>query len=179
VKLFCRVCGRSAACLKQPVMARSTAIGRANSTSHRCFDRQKLTPIWPRFGLNNVSAWFHHIPVISQPTGGRAFPAVEAATFAEGNGAVAVVGTGRVRDRISLADANYGARCNFRIPRFDSNSSDHILRLVRIDRGFFRATDVPAWNRHLSHLERRPEAPLQRAPTGHRVQQPSVMRSSV
>jgi hypothetical protein len=86
VKLFCRVCGRSAACLKQPVMARSTAI--AGPIQHRTdvFDRQKLTPIWPRFGLNNVSAWFDHIPVISQPTAGRAFPAVEARRLPRGTG---------------------------------------------------------------------------------------------
>src|ERR1700694_3693625 len=59
--------------LKQPVMARSTAIGLAIQTSHRVFDRQKLTPIWSRFGLNNVSARFHHIPVISQPRAGGHF----------------------------------------------------------------------------------------------------------
>ena len=74
------------ALLKQPVMARSTAIGRAIQTSRRCSDRQKLTPIWPRFGLNNVSAWFDHIPVISQPTAGRAFPAVEARRLPRGTG---------------------------------------------------------------------------------------------
>ncbi len=92
---------------------------------------------------------------------------------------MAVVGTGRVRGHISLAAANYGARCNFGIRRSDSNFSDQTLHFVRIDRGFFRAIDVPAWNLHLPHLERRPRGPLLRAPTGHRVQQPSVMRSSV
>jgi hypothetical protein len=106
------------------------------------FDRQKLTPIWSRFGLNNVSAGFHHIPVISQPRAGGHFRR-QGGTFAEGNGAVAAVGTGRVRDCISLADANYGARCNFSIRRFDSDFSDQTLHLVRIDCGFFRATDVP------------------------------------
>jgi hypothetical protein len=34
---------------------------------------KKLTPIWSRFGLNNVSARFHHIPVISQPRAGGHF----------------------------------------------------------------------------------------------------------
>ena len=72
--------------LKQPVMARSTAIGRALKYRTDVFDRQKLTPIWPRFGLNNVSGWFHHIPVISQPTAGRAFPAVEARRLPRGTG---------------------------------------------------------------------------------------------
>jgi hypothetical protein len=33
-------------------------------------DRQKLALIWSRFGLNNVLAGFHHIPVISRPRAG-------------------------------------------------------------------------------------------------------------
>jgi hypothetical protein len=86
------------------------------------------------------------------------------------------VGTGRFRDCISLADANYGARCGLGIGRFDSHFSDQTLHLVQIDCGFFRAADVPAWNPRLSHLEKRPQGPLLRAPTGDRVQQPSVIK---
>jgi hypothetical protein len=83
-------------------------------------DRQKLTPIWSRFGLNNVSARFHHIWVISQPESWRSFPPLRA-DMCRGERAVGAVGTARFRDCISLADANCGARCGFGIRRFDSN----------------------------------------------------------
>jgi len=75
--------------------------------------------------------------------------------FAEGTGR-GTGGGGAVSSCISLAEANNGACAP--LPSGDSNFPEQISHPVRLDRGFWRATDLPPWNLRLSHSEERPQA---------------------
>ena len=126
-------------------------------------DRQKLTAIWSRFGLNNVFARFHHIPVICS----RELEVMSAvkADICRGEQAVEAVGTVRFRDCISLADANYGARVALAsgglIQIFRASLSDR-LRIFPHDRTSLLGTFVYRIQRNarwpVAAANRRPRA---------------------
>jgi hypothetical protein len=71
-------------------------------------------------------------------------------------------GGGAVSSCISLAEANYRACAP--LASGDSNFSEQISHLVRLDRGFSRATDVPLWTFAYPFRET-PAGPLLRPPT--------------
>ena len=106
-----------------PSLARSTATGLA--IKHRAdadaADRQKLTPIRPKFGLNNVSARFHCVPAISQPRSCWGHFRCQGGQLPGGTGD----GGGRTvrREIVSRSLSGFVARCGFGIRRFDSNFS--------------------------------------------------------
>jgi hypothetical protein len=156
-----------------PSLARSTATGLA--IKHRADadagDRQKLTPIRPKFGLNNVSARFHCVPAISQPRScwghfrcqGGHLPG-EQAMGAVGR-CVARLYRARCRGLSHGADLASGDLIQIFPPSFASHSDR--LRIFPCDRrpcldpSFFIAS------------RETPSGPLLR------LQQPSVIRSSV
>jgi hypothetical protein len=155
-RLFCRSLWPAPRFLKQPVSARSNSALPCNSASRQVVDRQKLTSIWSRFELNIALPRFLQISVTFPARLLEVISALKAdfcrggqTMEAVGRCGLEIVSRGLTRVTSHGADLVSGALLQI---------SHQTLHLIRIDCGFLRATDLPAWNPRLSHPEKRPQA---------------------